>query len=310
MRRLLFDIPLTHGWHLPIHSYGVMLVLGFLVALFLAKRRAKRAGLDPNSMIDLALVALCSGVIGARLFFVIENFKSKFSGPGGLIEAVKIWDGGLVFYGGFLAAAASIILFVRARKLSLLKTLDTIAAAGMIGLAFGRMGCYLNGCCFGRPTGLPWAVVFPADSFAYTTPVPSFILLPASELANAPAYMKIPEFTLLHPVQLYESFAALMLFVILDIYSDHKKRNGTVTLLVLTLYPILRFMLEFLRADTAVPHGLTTSQTVSLVVFVAAIAFWVLLYVVPERAEPEISRSERRAAERHKRKDEGPEEQG
>lgn len=307
MRRVLFYIPLPFGWKpLPIFAYGTMLMIGFLSALYLARRRAKRAGIEPDVLTDVALVTLLSGVLGARLFFVIE-FRRHMEN--GLLEFFKIWEGGLVFYGGFLGALAALIVYVRRRGLPLAGLLDVIAPSLMLGLAFGRIGCFLNGCCYGRPTHLPWAVVFPHGALAYQPP-------------NA-----LPPGTAVHPTQLYESLGAFLAYIVLEIYFRRKHRRGQVALLLCMLYPVLRFILEFLRADTHVPlkwgppgryevlppeaylmpqelawKGLSTSQAVSIVVFAGALAAWLLWPRLSRRAPEAGTRSARRAQTRRKAK--------
>ncbi len=148
---------LIPGW--PIHSYGLMLVIAFYSAYFLSRWTARREGVDPERMIDLLLIGALLGIAGARALYVIQD-------PGhisGLIDLIAIWRGGLVFYGGLIAATAGLIIYIRAKKLPLWRLADAAAAAVMLGLAFGRIGCFLNGCCWGAVCDekYPLAVRYP-----------------------------------------------------------------------------------------------------------------------------------------------------
>ncbi|OQA02332.1 MAG: Prolipoprotein diacylglyceryl transferase [Planctomycetes bacterium ADurb.Bin412] len=156
MRPELFSIPFIH---LSIKSYGFMMVLGFLAALLLARWRCKKQGENPAPIADFGLIALLAGVIGARLFHVFHNWSYYRDYPR---EIFAIWSGGLEFLGGVILAAAAMVIYFRRKKLPLRTYLDILAPSLMLGLAFGRMGCFLNGCCFGAPTTVPWAITFPA----------------------------------------------------------------------------------------------------------------------------------------------------
>ena len=285
---------------MPLYAFGVMMMLGFVFAMLLARPRAKRSGIDPQNIVDLALVILITGIAGARLFYVIE-FRDSITGTeGGLINMVKIWRGGLVFYGGFIAASLAVLAFCKWKKLSVPVVLDLIAPSLMVGLAFGRIGCFLNGCCYGRPCSMPWAVNFPADSFVHMPP-------------NA-----LPVGVHVHPVQLYSALGALVIYAVLEFLFYRKHRAGAIALMVCVLYAIHRFTVEFFRADTLEPlqetgfldpdrihwQGLSTSQTVSIVIVAIALVAWGLYHMTPEKeAKPDTpSRSERRAQSRHKRK--------
>jgi len=156
MRPELFVIPFLN---LSIKSYGVMMVLGFLAALFLARRRARRLGENHLHVTDFAVWTLVAGIAGARLMHVLHNWPQYRDRPW---QVLAIWSGGLEFLGGVVAALLFTVLYLRRKKLPTLKYLDILAPSLMLGLAFGRMGCFLNGCCFGAPSCLPWACRFPA----------------------------------------------------------------------------------------------------------------------------------------------------
>ena len=170
----LFRIPFTS---LTVKGYGLMLVIGFLLAVHVIRRLSKNITPDPQMITNASLYSLVAGVIGARVFYVLhhpENFRDDFAG------VFKIWEGGLELYGGVLAAIGVIILYLRYHKLPARQYLDILAIGLMLALCFGRMGCFLNGCCFGKPCDLPWAVRFPTVtmrdrkldySFAYQSQV-------------------------------------------------------------------------------------------------------------------------------------------
>lgn len=152
----LFSLPFLN---IAIPSYGAMLGLGFLTALWVARRRSRQAGENPDHITNFATVALVAGIIGARLMYVLHDWSYFLENPK---EVFAVWSGGLEFLGGVIGALLVMILYWRAKKLNVLKFLDILAPALMLGLAFGRMGCFLNGCCFGGLCELPWAIRFPA----------------------------------------------------------------------------------------------------------------------------------------------------
>ena len=157
----LFEIPFIH---LTVRSFGMMMVIGFLAGFFLLGRIGRRISSNPQLITNLALYCLIAGVVGARVFFVVHHF-GELQRPWTSMFAV--WQGGLEFYGGVIFGVPVIVLYTRHYKLPIRQCLDIIAIAMMLGLSFGRLGCFMNGCCFGKPTELPWAVRFPYDSFAY-----------------------------------------------------------------------------------------------------------------------------------------------
>src|SRR5437762_3980111 len=176
---MLQDLLRIHlPWKLPIigneiviHGFGLMLVIGFLSAMWLAKALARRSRIDPELFVNAALLALFTGVLGARLSHVLENF-SDFTRPDrtalqNLGAVFDIGSGGLTYYGGFLLATPALIGYAIWKRVPLRLGMDIVAPCLMVGLAFGRIGCFLNGCCYGAECKLPWAVSFPYNSYAY-----------------------------------------------------------------------------------------------------------------------------------------------
>jgi len=156
MRPELFTLPFLP---ISIKSYGAMMVLGFLAALWMARRRCKNLHENPLHVTNFAAYALLAGVIGARIMHVLHNWPSYKQNPQ---DIFAIWSGGLEFLGGLVLAMIVMFIYFKIKKLPILKFLDILAPATMLGLAFGRVGCLLNGCCFGAPCQLPWAIQFPA----------------------------------------------------------------------------------------------------------------------------------------------------
>lgn len=282
MRPVLFILPLPLVGPIAIKSYGVMLVLGFMCALFLAVRRARKEGINPDIVWDIWMYALLGGIIGSRAMYLFENYQS-FSGR--WLDIFKIWEGGLSFYGGFTLATISISIMLRIRRIRVLKMFDIIAVGLILGMAFGKVGCFMNGCCFGRPTDGPIAVTYPAgspiDGYGHMRPSYAYQWHLDAGLISSEASRSLP----VHPVQLYESVNALVIFAILMLFYPHRRRYGEVTCLLGTLYPATRFILEFFRQKQAeYVFGLTPAQTYSLIAFVV----FATLFVISRRSQPTV----------------------
>ena len=233
MRQVLFYIG-----DFPVYSYGVMLFLAFLAGIFVARRELNRRGLDGSSVYLIAAIASVTGVIGARIFFILGNLE-LFSGHWGQVFDLNMR--GLVFYGGLALAVPSCLLLVRLMKLPPGAVADSVALAMPLSLAVARVGCFLNGCCGGKPSGLPWAVTFPGSS------------------------------TSVHPTQLYELVLDLALFAGLLWARKRLQRDWDLFLLSLAGYGLIRFCLEFFRAH-ADPKAAIFFQIVSAILFLACSA--------------------------------------
>jgi len=166
MHPILFKIPFTD--HMTVKSYGLMMVIGFMAAVWLIRRLSRNITPDSQLITSAALYSLIAGVLGARLFFVVHYFD-RFSGN--LASMFAIWEGGLELLGGVFFALTVIILYLRYHKLPVRHYLDILAVGLMLALGFGRVGCFLNGCCFGKPADVAWAVRFPYGSFAYQSQI-------------------------------------------------------------------------------------------------------------------------------------------
>lgn len=241
MHPILFKIgPLT------LYSWGLMVAIGFLIGLWLTVRAAKKAGWPQDKVLDCSVYTLASALVGARLFYVI-GFWPEFKGS--FWEIFKIWDGGMVFLGGLLFALAAIAIYCRRQKIPLLKFLDLAAAPTALGYAIGRIGCFLNGCCYGYPTKLPWACSFP-------------------DVAG-------PR----HPTQLYSSLAGLVIFVLLLWLGKKQKFTGQIFAAGLVGYSAYRFFLEFWRDYplSAYWGNVTANQGLSVIIFALGLVLYFYL---------------------------------
>lgn len=215
---------------LTLYSYGLMVALGFLAALGVASRRAREAGVAPARLQNLLLVSLLAGLIGGRAGYVLLHWSFYAVRPG---EILRLDHGGLVFYGGLALGLAGAFLYMRRHRMPLWATADLLVPPLVLAHAIGRIGCFLNGCCYGVPTGVPWGVVFPHDTLHR------------------------------HPTQIYEAAFLAVLFVGLSRVRGAKP--GTVLLSYGLLYGLWRFSVEFLRGDNpAVACGFSVFQWASL----------------------------------------------
>jgi len=239
---------------LSIKSYGTMLVLGFLLALYLAVRRARKEGIKPDIIINLSFILLITGLAGARVLEIMVNFSYYLNNPR---EILFLPRGGLVFYGGFIVAILFGVWYLKRKGLPVWKIADIIAPSIILGKAVGRLGCFLAGCCYGKPTTLPWGVTFEN---------PQSLVPP--ELRGIP----------LHPTQIYHSMGDFLIFVILIIVYPRRRFDGEVFWLLAIIYAGTRFFLEFFRGDIARGFILTlsTSQFISLLLipFSAFMLWW------------------------------------
>lgn len=228
---------------LSIYSYGLMVALGFLACIYLAQREARMLSFDPALLMDMSPFVLLGAVAGARAFFVMSQWQYY---KAHLLEVPQVWHGGLVIYGGSLGALLMGWLWCRKKKAPLLTILDALSPYLPLGEALGRIGCFLNGCCYGALSSVPWAVTFP--------------------------HLEGPR----HPTQLYFFLNGLVLGGILMLLRPRRRYPGHLILYYFLLYPSARFFLEFFRGDIGTRYfGLGLAQVMSLVM--AFIALTILL---------------------------------
>jgi len=257
MRQILLRLPLPGTDHvLTLYGYGAMMCLGFLAAILVAARRARGLKQPPEIIYNAALAAFFGGVFGGRLFYVIQYSGGYWH----WWDIVKIWEGGLTYYGGLIVGAVAVIAYLRFARAPVLYWIDIIAPSLALGLAFGRVGCFLNGCCYGAPSDLPWAFAWPVGSIPWHHYAERFLASHGAALVSfsgprlgaatgaAAAVWQMPR---IHPSQLYSLANALFLFVLLHLLFARKRRHGQVFFTFLLLYAVSRFLLECTRADEA-----------------------------------------------------------
>jgi len=242
MHPVLFRIGL-----LNFYSYGFFVALGIIIATYFAKQHAKTQGIPETKIVDLVFWMIVAGLIGGRIFYVILNLDMYLRYP---LETLKIYKGGLVFHGGFIFALICTLIFIKRNKLPSLKTLDIIAVYIPLGHAFGRIGCFLNGCCFGRPAQLMFSVMFPGD------------------------------FIRRHPTQLYSAILLFCIFLSLLSLERKKEFEGQIFCAYCMMYGLMRFFIEFWRADNPQILGVfSLFQVISLILFIGGLLFYLIFKI-------------------------------
>jgi len=248
MHPILFEV---REW--PLYAYGVLLAVAYLAGLQMAVVRARRLGVDSNRVLDLGIYLIIAALVGAKLMLLLVDFRYFASQPGEVLSLVRA---GGIFYGGLIAAIGTALVLVPRYGLPMWTTADVIAPGIAFGHVIGRVGCLLAGCCYGRPTSVPWAVTF-------TDPVAA---------ANVGTPLDVP----LHPTQLYEAGVELLILgVLLTTERRGRPFPGRTFWLYVLLYGVSRFVVEFYRGDErGMLYGLSTSQVVSLVAVPIAAVTW------------------------------------
>ncbi len=238
---------------LPIRWYGVMMALAFLAGLWTATRRARLVNVSGDVIADVTLWLMAGSIVGARFVYVATYWKTEFAG-GPFSEIFMIQHGGLVYYGGLIGATVAGIGYLLWKKLPVWKIADIMAPSIALGSVFGRVGCLLNGCCYGRACGLPWAIHFPADHETHGVGV--------------------------HPTEIYDGLLNLILYVFLAWLFRRKKFDGQIFAAYLMIYAVFRSIAEYFRGDYPADHvhaGLTSAQLVSVPIFLAGIFLAIIL---------------------------------
>src|SRR5262245_15276851 len=238
-------------------TYGLMAATAMLVGLFVAVKLARRYGVDPDKAWTLGIVVIFSALLGAKLLYVISNWSVYAADPERLFSIEFLRVGGVV-YGGLLAAIIAGVWYLRRAHLPALKTMDVFAPGIALGHTFGRLGCFAAGCCYGRPTEMPWGI-------AFTNPI----------AAATGVQLNVH----LHPTQLYELVVELGNFIILMWLLPRKKFDGQVIGAYLFLYGFARYFIEFYRGDleraTVFGGFMTLTQLISIVLVIAGGALWI-----------------------------------
>ena len=280
---IVWGLPaLDEGHGIPVRGYGTMLIAAAAAGTWLSIFRGRKVGIDADSIVALGLEVFLAGIVGARIFFVIEYHEQFFSPDKNLIQSfftiINIPAGGLVVFGALPTASLAAWLFSRRRNISITKLADCIAPGLLIGLSLGRIGCFLNGCCYGGPCNLPWALQFPAGSPPWFDQV-SRGLIPSPSMDGS----TVPTLPI-HPAQLYAALDAALLAV-LAIAFTLSLAETVRSLLVITLHPISRILLEEIRVDEPPALGtrLSISQLMSVGILCCSMVFWWWLSTQPRR---------------------------
>ena len=239
-----------HIGSVSIHWYGILVALGFVAGFWTASRRAPLDGLHSESVADIGPWLIVGGLVGARILYVITYWQDDFAG-GPWTDVFKVRQGGLVFYGGFIGAVLCGILYVRKNKIPTWKMADALAPSIALGHAFGRLGCLMTGCCYGKVCTLPWAIQFPFDHVTHPDRV--------------------------HPTQIYESWFNFALYGGLAWLYRRKKFDGQVFSVYLLAYAVLRAVNELFRGDydPSKRFGvLTPGQMTGIVILSAGLGLW------------------------------------
>jgi len=243
MKPILFTIG-----SLPIGSYGVMVAIGFLVGVYVSYLRARSRDISPKIIIELALLALVSGMVGARIFHAIQHIESN-----GFI----VLEGGLAFYGGFIFACLVGFIYLRSMAMPIPEMMDILTPSLAIGEAIGRIGCFLAGCCYGRPTDSLLGVTYPEKSLTY-------LLLKGQRS---------------YPTQIFSSISLFLIFVILITISKRIVFSGQLFLIYAIIHSAYRFLIDFFRAYSAEEYIgiLATSQVMSLLIGLTALFIMIII---------------------------------
>jgi phosphatidylglycerol:prolipoprotein diacylglycerol transferase len=243
---------------LTIHSYGLFVALGFAVAFLVILRIGKAQRMKTQQIMDIGFIVILMAIIGSRLAYVAMNFSHYKAHP---VDIIKIWEGGLVFSGGLVAVVLVMIWYLRRHRLSFRPMGDLCAPGIAIGQAIGRLGCFMAGCCYGRPTDLPWAVTFthPQSLAPLNTP--------------------------LHPTQLYSAFSGFIIFLVLMFLNAKKQFQGQVFIWFLILHSTARLFMERFRGDERgliAGTEMSTTQLLTLLVLLGAV---VALFILKSKKE-------------------------
>lgn len=241
---------------LNIHTYGLFIAMGFVIGLLVAMHIGKTEGFHSGQILDMGLIIILCAIIGSRLAYVLLNIKYYMDHP---LDIFKMWQGGLVFSGGLVVVALAMIWYLKRRHLPFWKVGDLFAPALAIGQGIGRLGCFMAGCCYGKPTGMPWGMIF-------TDP-------------GTLAPRNIP----LHPTQLYAALSGILIFAVLMVLRAKRKFEGQVFLWFLILHSTSRLLMERLRGDDRglIPGTeMSMTQLIALLILMAAV---VALMIITSR---------------------------
>ena len=240
---------ICHIGPFTVYAYGLMLVWAFFVSTHLACRQAKKTGIDPDKIFNLCFYVFITGIIGSRVLFVLNNYVYYLEHP---LEIIMLQRGGLAIFGGIIFGSVFAWVFLKRNKMGLLATLDLLAPFIALGQAIGRIGCFLNGCCYGK-----------ASAFGIYFPNSGQVLI---------------------PTQLYSSLLMFLIFFVLRFMQERKHLPGQILYCYFFFYSIKRFSIEFFRNDSPrIFHGLTIFQILSLVFFFFSLTMLIRIFYFKEK---------------------------
>lgn len=244
---------LLHLGNFPLRAWGFLLMIAFLMGAVRAVKVAEgRYGISREKLWDASMAGLFGGVIGARLLYVLLNIGDYSKHP---LQAFAVWEGGMTSFGGLLGGMLVGLWAAKKRGLNVLDVCDVAGPSLAIGMFFGRIGCLLNGCCYGHVCTQPWAIDFHPENSPATGPV--------------------------HPTQVYEAFGVALVYAFLTLYLEKRRAfPGQILLAFTILYGVVRFIVEFWRAQSStesVIAGLSTGQWAGILVIAVAAGFWPVL---------------------------------
>jgi len=248
-----------------------MIALAFLAGLWTATLRARRENISGEHIADIVLWLMVGAILGARIVYVTTYWREEFAGQP-FMEVFEIWHGGLVYYGGLVGGIVAGMIYIRWKKMPLWKTADVLAPSIALGSFLGRVGCLLNGCCYGKPTDLPWpwAIQFPNGSYAWDQQLQQGLPGVGPSTPSLPVY----------PTEIYDGLLNLALYFFLAWLFRHKKFDGQIFSTYLLCYAVARGIVECFRGDYTNLHyhlGLTPAQWIGVPIFITGLALAAIL---------------------------------
>lgn len=250
---------------IEIHAYGLMLAISFLIGIYWAMARAPKRGIEKNDILDLSIVVVICAILGSRLFYVVthlDEFKGRWTDTFNPLQSSgELGISGLSMLGGVVLVLIALVVYCRVKQISIIRLCDTLAPTFALGIGLTRIGCFLNGCCFGKPCDMGWCMKFPLNSPA------------GSVLQN----------TAIHPTQLYASLYGFIILLIIVLADRKKRQDGFLLSLFFMLYGISRFAIDFVRYYEASVQfhflgvAFTFNQAISLALFLLGLSFFIRL---------------------------------
>ena len=261
---------------LTFYTYGLIMAIAFITAYFYVLYLARISGQNEEFYSSLFFWVMITGILGAKVLYLLVDFRNLASNVKDVVGCIR---GGLVWYGGVIAVLPFIYFYAKRHKKSYALIGDTITGPGILGLGIGRWGCLMAGCCYGKPADVPWAIIYPDKPIHHP-------------LAGIPV----------HPSPIYESIIDFIIAFIAYLFFRRSRGRGIVMLLVIMLYSIARFLLEFLRGDIErgfiISNKLSTSQFISIILFIPAL----IAFIIQIRKPKELEEKPERAGKKGKRK--------